>query len=94
MKITWLALALMAVTVATAESSAQKQTYTYTFVSTWEGGRQWSTAPRPYCECDLDQNKVDCMESTFESSKDVGEICYDEYIIPGDATYAYVFKRQ
>lgn len=94
MKITWLALALMALTAVTAETFAQNQTYTYKYETTWEGGRQWSTAPGPYCECDLDQNKIDCTEASFESSKDVGEICYYEYIVPGDATYANVFKRQ
>lgn len=89
-----LALGLTAATTVAAQSDAQKQTFTYTFETTWEGGRQWSTAPGPYCECDLDQNKIDCTEASFESSKDVGELCYDEYIIPGDATYANVFKRQ
>lgn len=75
--------------------NAQSESYTYRLDGFWDGEQlRQSTAPGPYCECDKDQNAIDCTAEQFETSVDVGEICYDEYIVPGAGTYANVFKRQ
>lgn len=87
--------ALLAISAASVETNAQADTYTYKLTGFWDGEilRQ-STAPGPYCECDKDQNAIDCTAEEFQSQSNVGEICYDEYIVPGAGTYANIFQRQ
>lgn len=89
-----LALAAICATSAAAISvgAGEAQMTTYNLDSIYYN-RAYSTTPDPKCECDLDNTKLECPE-TFQSSVDQGEVCYDEYDVPGDWTYAQIFKRQ
>jgi hypothetical protein len=79
-------------TVATVHAGGETKTVIYKLDSIYYN-RAYSNTPNPKCECDLDNTKLECPE-TFQSSVDQGEVCYDEYDVPSDWTYAQIFKRQ
>jgi hypothetical protein len=86
-------MSLIAIPVFFTDAIAQEKLSTnYQLVGFWDGEQlRQSTAPGPYCECDRDQNVMDCPTDEFESKSYVGEICYDEFI-SGNSTYANIFQ--
>ncbi len=97
MKNLFLALAAFCATTASlaassARAGGEAKTFSYKLDSIYYN-RSFSTTPDPKCECDLDNTKLECPE-VFQTTSDQGEVCYDEYDVPSDWTYAQVFKRQ
>lgn len=88
-----LLLALVAIcATSAAQAGGETQIYSYKLESVYYN-RKVSDTPQPKCECDTDNTKLECP-AEFQTTSDQGEVCYDEYDVPSDWTYAQVFKRQ